>query len=315
MQKKVSANSEDDREMQRKISRTSRLIRGALGAKHTLKWRYAGPPRVEIEAYLCAPTAIVTFPKLPMCAIGMLVEGRKVRNLRNLENGKNSGDEALVTLPNRCVLLPQGVATHWRPAVGSVTLAGVYLSGPGQSAIEQMTVGATRPKQIRDSVLVAIIRQLLAIAKEGDQNLPTNYEAHLVNALTAQLQWLATQKQDIDRGRSTTTDHAIGTALRLIEEHLDESITIEWLCNAVRLSPALFRKRFRELTGKPVHQYIIAARVDRARELIEETSLPLAVVAMHSGFSSQSHMTSIFKNVTGATPHEQRRSKAGIGRG
>lgn len=261
-----------------------------------------------VESYLCTPSSGVTFPKLPMCAIGLLLEGRKVRNLRKPDAAQGGASaEAFVTLPNRCVVLPRGIATHWRPSHGSLNLAGVYISGPGQAALQMLTSGASQPISVRDGVLAAMTRQMLAIAKAQPNNLPPDYEKRLVDAFTAQLQWLATTRDHIPKTRSTHSDFAIGKALHLIETHLEERITIDWLCDSVRVSPALFRRRFREATGVPVHKYVIASRIERARDLIENTSLALSIIAAHCGFSSQSHMTAVFKRITGATPGEQRR--------
>ena len=43
-------------------------------------------------------------------------------------------------------------------------------------------------------------------------------------------------------------------------------------------------------------------RVDHARKLLRTSTAPLAEVALQCGFSSQSHMTTVFKGATGVTP-------------
>lgn len=299
----------NDRQEKRKIEQACRIVQKALGYPHAVRWRHEGFPQMVVESYICAPSTRVSFPKLPMCAIGILLDGRKVRNLRKPDALQGANAEDFATLPNRCALLPKGVDTHWHPSPGSVNFAGVYISGPGQEALQTLTSGASQPKSVRDGVLVALTRQMLWIAKAQPKNLPPDYEKRLVEAFTAQLQWLATTHDNSPKNRSTHSDLAISNALHLIENHLEESITIEWLCDSVRVSPALFRRRFREATGMPVHQYIIACRVERARELIEDTNLPMSIIASHCGFSSQSHLTAVFKRVTGSTPGEHRSGK------
>ena len=80
------------------------------------------------------------------------------------------------------------------------------------------------------------------------------------------------------------------------------------------MSPALFRKRFTDTTGMPVHSYVLKERIERACELIDECNLPLAAIAAQCGFSSQSHMTHIFRRELGVTPAERRRAEADSGR-
>ena len=83
------------------------------------------------------------------------------------------------------------------------------------------------------------------------------------------------------------------------------------LAAQANMSPALFRKRFTATAGMSVHSYVLKERIERACELIDECNLPLATIAAQCGFSSQSHMTKIFRRELGATPAELRRRSDG----
>jgi AraC family transcriptional regulator len=73
------------------------------------------------------------------------------------------------------------------------------------------------------------------------------------------------------------------------------------------VSPYHFARLFKHSTGLPPHQYVIACRVERAKELLRERDrLPLADVAAEVGFSSQSHFTRHFKRLVGVTPRRFR---------
>jgi AraC family transcriptional regulator len=63
---------------------------------------------------------------------------------------------------------------------------------------------------------------------------------------------------------------------------------------------------FRTSFGLPPHQYVLARRLSRARELLRSTSLPLGEIALACGFASASHFTNRFKQVLGGTPGEYR---------
>jgi AraC family transcriptional regulator len=76
---------------------------------------------------------------------------------------------------------------------------------------------------------------------------------------------------------------------------------------AARLSPYHFARQFKAATGLPPHQYVIARRVERARQLLQGgDDFSLAEVAAHVGFSDQSQFTHHFKRLVGVTPGQFR---------
>ena len=92
-----------------------------------------------------------------------------------------------------------------------------------------------------------------------------------------------------------------------IEEHLDAGLTLGDLAAVARLSPYHFARQFKAATGLPPHQFVLARRVDRARQLLHgRGDFPLAQVAARSGFSDQSQFTRHFKRLVGTTPGQFR---------
>jgi AraC family transcriptional regulator len=90
-----------------------------------------------------------------------------------------------------------------------------------------------------------------------------------------------------------------------IEEHLDGGPTLAQLAAVVGLNPYHFARQFKAATGLPPHQYVIARRVERAKQLLEAgTGLSLAEVALHAGFSDQSQFSHHFKRLIGVTPRQ-----------
>ena len=97
-----------------------------------------------------------------------------------------------------------------------------------------------------------------------------------------------------------------------IEEHLDAGPTLEQMAAIARLSPNYFVWQFKRATGLPPHQYVIARRVERARQLLQTGSdFSLAEVAAHAGFSDQSQLSHHFKRQIGVTPGQFRRGNSG----
>jgi AraC family transcriptional regulator len=83
------------------------------------------------------------------------------------------------------------------------------------------------------------------------------------------------------------------------------------------LSVSHFARAFKQCTGKPPHKWLLESRVERARDLLLNTGMSLAEVALECGFSDQSHFTRVFSRVVGTSPgtwQRLRRSRqSGIG--
>lgn len=91
-------------------------------------------------------------------------------------------------------------------------------------------------------------------------------------------------------------------ATEFMTAHLDRDIGLVEIAGAVGLSPWHFARAFREATGVPPHRWLVEKRIERARDLLANSTMRLAEVALASGFSSQSSFTTTFRRLTGATP-------------
>ena len=101
---------------------------------------------------------------------------------------------------------------------------------------------------------------------------------------------------ELPRGR-------LRAVLEYVEERLDAGPTLEQMAAVARLSPYHFARQFKAATGLPPHQYVIARRIERAKQLLQEGGgLTLAQVAAQAGFSNQSHFSHHFKRLVGVTP-------------
>jgi AraC family transcriptional regulator len=92
-----------------------------------------------------------------------------------------------------------------------------------------------------------------------------------------------------------------------VEEHLDAGVTLEQMAAVAGLSAYHFARQFKAATGLPPHQYVLARRVERAKQLLQGgADLSLAEVAAHVGFSDQSQLSRHFKRLIGVTPGQFR---------
>jgi AraC family transcriptional regulator len=97
---------------------------------------------------------------------------------------------------------------------------------------------------------------------------------------------------------------------RFIDERLSTEFGINDLAALVKLGPQRFTERFRLSTGMSPWQYVKARRVKRAQQLLAHCRTPLAEIALHLGFSSQSHFTNVFREAVGVTPKAYRDNRS-----
>ena len=95
-----------------------------------------------------------------------------------------------------------------------------------------------------------------------------------------------------------------------LDSHLGDELSVTSLSSLVALSPSQFAIAFRHTFSRSVHQFILDARLGRARELLKSRQTAIADIAHQCGFSSQSHLTTAFGRATGMTPLAFRRMHA-----
>jgi transcriptional regulator GlxA family with amidase domain len=95
-----------------------------------------------------------------------------------------------------------------------------------------------------------------------------------------------------------------------IESNIDCTLSMPELAKLVGLSTSHFARCFRKSVGLPPHTYVKQRRVARARDLLSETKLPVAEIALVLGFSDQSHFTRRFREIMGLPPGAYRLSCA-----
>ncbi|WP_213807369.1 AraC family transcriptional regulator [Granulicella sp. dw_53] len=96
-------------------------------------------------------------------------------------------------------------------------------------------------------------------------------------------------------------------ATELLEAHLDGNIALKQVAAACELSVSHFSRAFKQTFRRPPYKWLTELRVDRARDLMTNSRLPLADIAIQCGFADQSALNRSFKRIQGVTPGVWRR--------
>jgi AraC-like DNA-binding protein len=98
------------------------------------------------------------------------------------------------------------------------------------------------------------------------------------------------------------TPTGVTLARAYIDRQYTRPLTVARLAALAHLSPFHFIRAFRAGVGQTPHQYLRARRLDRARDLLVTTALPVTEICDAVGFQSLGSFSALFRRVTGETP-------------
>ncbi|GIF15333.1 GlxA family transcriptional regulator [Actinoplanes teichomyceticus] len=90
--------------------------------------------------------------------------------------------------------------------------------------------------------------------------------------------------------------------------HLDRPVSVPELARHAAMAPRTFARRFVAETGHTPLQWLLHARIDRARELLESSTLSIGQIADSTGLGSAINLRVHFRNLVGTTPSAYRRA-------
>jgi LacI family transcriptional regulator len=101
-------------------------------------------------------------------------------------------------------------------------------------------------------------------------------------------------------------DRQIAKAVGVIREHACEGLDVPALLKAVSLSRRSLERRFIQILGRSPNAEILRIKLDRSKQLLMDSDLPLNVIAEKAGFKSQEYLSRVFKKKLGMTPGQFR---------
>ena len=157
--------------------------------------------------------------------------------------------------------------------------------------LEQLAIAladALRSGSVRDGLYIDTVAQMIAV--------------HLARAHSV-------QSRPFTAAPVTTVSHQrMRQLIEFIEANLDQPLTLDTMAGQVGISPLYLARAFKTAIGQSPHQYVLGRRIERAKELLRNTEMPIIDVALSVGFSSQSHLSHWMLRHTGVSPAVYRRN-------
>jgi transcriptional regulator GlxA family with amidase domain len=100
-------------------------------------------------------------------------------------------------------------------------------------------------------------------------------------------------------------------AVSLMEANIEEPLSTDEIAQLAGVSRRQLERLFKQYLGALPSRYYLELRLQRARQLLRDTSYSIVQVGLMCGFSSGSHFSTAFGALFGNTPREERQRKLG----
>lgn len=259
---------------------------------------------VTVDLYDRIPDCSLRYPAFDHHVICLSRSGEKARMVQ----GRDGMLHESICSPGRALLMPAGYDSFWE---GDIPPSARLRIPPSlvESAAEQLGRRSNSQFEIRNVFAVRdpLIEHVAAVLMSELERKPHPAQALIVdtisNALAAHMLRSYNAFEPVQEAETKRLAKVeIARLTTYIEDHLDRVIGLDELAALVNVSRFHFARLFKNSTGMTAIRFVETCRIRRAQALIEQSDLPLAEIALMTGFADQSHFTRRFHRHLGCTP-------------
>jgi len=222
--------------------------------------------------------------------------------------------EERTTIGPRCLTLTPGEpATRWshsgRPEILQVYLRrSVFTSAAAELfGVDPATAELLPRFAISDPLLEQLALAIVTALQSGDceDGLYVDTLSQMIAVHLARVH--STCSKAVHAPAQVISGWKMRRLREFIEHNLDKDLSLEALAAEVFMSPLYLPRAFKAAFGQSPHQYVLSRRIERAKELLRNSELPVVHISLATGFSSQSHLSNWFMRSVGVSPVTYRR--------
>ena len=255
----------------------------------------------------------IIIPAVPEPLIVWVLSGAAVVEERELDgewqaNRVTAGDFFLTTSPRPCELRWAAIGTdpfqvmHLYLSLSVVKRALDDVSGK-TSAVEAALREVSGERDEALSALLGQLRTELMTRQKPSalfvQGIAQSLAVHIIRSYSD-----PNAKRHQHRGGLPA--FKLQRVIGLLEAKLDAGFNLQRLAHEAGLSEFHFCRAFKKTTGFAPSRYFIRLRMEKARRLLRETSMPVIEVGLEVGYSSPSHFAQAFRREVGVAPSAYR---------
>ena len=207
-------------------------------------------------------------------------------------------------------LVPADTATQWVLS-GHSRVAHLYVD-PQRVSAAGRSEGLPYVPEMRDffaetdDVMTSLVRLVFAQAQAGLLDDLAHDEVMSMVVRHLLRHYALERPLPAAAARLTLTAVTLRRVFAHIDDRLCSTLRLAELAALARLSDDHFLRSFKTAVGQTPHQYVLARRIARSRELLERSNSPICEVAQATGFKGASHFSAAFKAQVGASPTDWR---------
>jgi AraC family transcriptional regulator len=249
-----------------------------------------------------------------MCTVGAPIGGVAAKSVLRTETGVHQWGD----FPRGHIsFIPAGLPIDWEWNYASRSVHLAIRPEFLDALAREMEIPNGAELELRPTFRVleeSLSRPLVELGAEAAANGKGSRLAtsSLITVIGVRLLRFAAAGRGTDR-KGSASSAGLAAAIRhrcveMMQDRLDENVSLAELAGELRLSPFHFARLFKEATGFPPHEYQLQLRVRRAQKLLLQTPRrTVAEIACELGFADESHLRRHFKRIVGMTPGQFRR--------
>lgn len=156
-----------------------------------------------------------------------------------------------------------------------------------------------------------LVNLFLAIAREGQEKgiyYQTMCSTYMVQMLVLYVRQFEGQSMHMNSGEpSFVIDEIVQRAIEFVSKAYSDELSVSQIAVRVGCSERALRKHFQEILGIGPSEHLQRYRVQKAKELIENTDDVMKGIAAQTGFRSVHHFSRLFASIMGMPPATWRR--------
>lgn len=217
------------------------------------------------------------------------------------------------------ILLYPGIWHRYRPSF-QTGWKEYWLSWNGERLYRLMKKGLLTPGRAVISVekpddIIAVFKKILKHVSAYPAENSNVLSAYAMEVLTLAMDQVETKKVPRDRALPTeyadvVDDPVVFKALQIIWNHSYRDFRVDDLISEIPITRRTLERKFKQTLGYSIGTEITRCRLERAKHLLDNTTLPIKHIALAIGFSCADQMGKVFKAKLGVTPGQYRKNNS-----
>jgi|GEM_PF-504961 len=213
--------------------------------------------------------------------------------------------------PNEMMIVPSKLAHDYTPSGDEPWLLGYMgiegnFAEPLVHALNMPMLKAMPIESDKMKMLEQKLHRLWHIPDEEEQEAQRIASLYIYDLLTSIRSFASLTEQDVQQERSPLSTNAMLHAVKYMQQHYSEQLTIANIAYAVGYSKQHFQRKFKEVYGINPNQYLQRLRLEKAAQLLkQQPTLAISEAASIIGMDNN-YFIRLFKREYGVTPAKYR---------